>query len=213
MHRPTSQISDFLVQAFPEINREQQQLSLSVYRSLALGKPVAVEQLQKMTGLTAEFINQNLQSWPGVFFDDNKNVIGFWGITTREMPHRLEVNGQTSYAWCAWDSLFIPALLAETVQVSSLCPVTKNNIELEISSGRVKVIGDKPVYVSFLILNKAKMEEDVIAKFCHFVYFFDSKSVAEQWLSEHPGTFLLSLDDAFSIGNNFIAARYDLALH
>jgi len=208
-----AQISEFLVQAFPELNNEQQQLSLGIYRSLALGKPVAVEELQKMTGLTAEFIGQSLQSWPGVFFDDNKNVIGFWGITTREMPHRLNVNGQISYAWCAWDCLFIPALLAETVQVSSLCPVTKRKIKLEISPGRVKVIGDKPLYVSFLILDKAKMKEDVIAKFCHFVYFFDSKSVAEKWLSEHPGTFLLSLDDAFSIGNNFIAARYNLALH
>ena len=208
-----SQISDFLAQAFPEINNEQQQLSLSLYRSLALGKPVAIEQLQKLTGLAAEFINQNLQSWPGVFFDDNKSVIGFWGITTRETPHRLNVNGQISYAWCAWDSLFIPALLAETVQVSSLCPVTKRKIELEISPDRAKVIGDKPLYVSFLILDEAGMKEDIVAKFCHFVYFFDSKSVAEQWLSEHPGTFLLSLDDAFSIGKNFNAARYNLTLN
>ncbi len=213
MSRSTSRISDFLARAFPEIDSEQQQLSLSLYRSLALGKPVAVKQLQKTTGLTTKFINQNLQSWPGVFFDDNKNVIGFWGITTQEMPHRLTVNGLISYTWCAWDSLFIPALLGETVQVSSLCPVTNRKIELEISPNRAKVIGDKALYVSFLILDEAEMKEDIIAKFCHFVYFFDSKSVAEQWQSEHPGTFLLSLDDAFSIGKNFNAARYNLTLN
>ncbi len=207
-----SQISDFVVQAFPEINKEQQLLSLCLYRSLALGKSVAVEQLQKKTGLTAEFISQSLQSWSGVFFDDNKYVTGFWGLTTRETSHRLNVNGQTSYTWCAWDSLFIPALLSETVQVSSLCPVTKRKIELEISPDQVKVIGDKTLYVSFLVLDEAEMKEDIIAKFCHFVYFFDSKSVAEQWLSEHHGTFLLSLDDAFSIGKNFNAARYNLTL-
>lgn len=208
-----SQVSDFLVQAFPEINREQQQLSLHIYRSLALGKPVSVTQLQKLTGLTAGFISQNLQSWPGVFFDDHKNVVGFWGLTTRETSHRLNVDGQTSYTWCAWDSLFIPTLLAKTVQVSSLCPDTKRKIELEISPDQLKIIGDKPLYVSFLVLDEAEMKEDIIAKFCHFVYFFDSKSVAEQWLSEHPGTFLLSLVDAFSIGKNFNAARYNLTLN
>ncbi len=153
MNWSPNQISDFVVQAFPEINKEQQLLSLCLYRSLALGKPVAIEQLQKLTGLAVEFISQNLQSWPGVFFDDHRNVIGFWGITTRETSHRLNVNGQTSYTWCAWDSLFIPALLSETVQVSSLCPVTNNRIELEISPGRVKVIDDKILHVSFLVNN------------------------------------------------------------
>jgi len=211
MHWSPSQISDFLVQAFPEISNEQQQLSLSIYRSLALGKPVSIEQLQKKTGLTANFISQSLHSWPGIFFDNNKNVTGFWGITTRETPHRLNVNDQISYAWCAWDSLFIPDLLNETVQVSSLCPVTNNKIELEISPGRVKVFGDKSLYVSFLMPDKEEMMENVITKFCHFVYFFDSKSVAEQWSVEHPGTFLLSLDNAFSIGKNVNATRYNLA--
>jgi len=207
------QVSDYLIQAFPEINSEQQQLSLALYRSLALGKPVAVAHLEDATGLAGEVIDQTLQSWPGVFFDDNKNVIGFWGISNRETSHRLFVNGQTSYAWCAWDALFIPALLSETVQVSSQCPVTDSKIELVISPTRAKVIGDKPLFVSFLMPDMDGMKENVTTNFCHFVYFFDSLQVAEQWIAKHPGTFLLSLDDAFSIGNNVNAARYGLTLN
>jgi alkylmercury lyase len=207
------QVSDYLIQAFPEINGEQQQLSLSLYRALALGKPVVIEQLQASTGLTGEFIRQTLQSWPGVFFDDDNNVIGFWGITTREMPHRLAVNGHTSYAWCAWDTLFIPGLLDKTASVSSVCPVTGNRIELTVSPARADVADNKSLSVSFLMPDVNEFKNDVTSNFCHFVYFFDAQQVAEQWIAEHPGTFLLSIDDAFSIARNVNAARYKLVLN
>ena len=60
--------------------------------------------------------------------------------------------------------------------------------------------------------NMDKLNNDVTTDFCHFVFFFDSKSVAEQWIAEHPGTFLLSLEDAFLIGKEVNAARYNLSL-
>ena len=41
---------------------------------------------------------------------------------------------------------------------------------------------------------------DVIQTFCHFVHFFTSGEAGESWTAEHPGTFLLSLEDAFELG-------------
>jgi len=56
-----------------------------------------------------------------------------------------------------------------------------------------------PSVVSFLLPDRA-FDADVIQSFCHFVYFFASREAGEAWTSEHPGTFLLSLEEAFELG-------------
>lgn len=35
---------------------------------------------------------------------------------------------------------------------------------------------------------------------CHFVHFFASRQAGDSWTQEHGGTFLLSLDEAFEVG-------------
>jgi alkylmercury lyase len=40
------------------------------------------------------------------------------------MHHRFEINGLTLWTWCAWDSLFIPEILAQTARVASRDPET-----------------------------------------------------------------------------------------
>src|SRR5712692_746548 len=34
---------------------------------------------------------------------------------------------------------------------------------------------------------RAKVEEDVVLNFCHYVHFFRSAEAAQSWLSQHPG--------------------------
>jgi len=44
------------------------------------------------------------------------------------------------------------------------------------------------------------------------VYFFRSFKDGEAWISRHDGTFLLSLEEAFKVGQLVNAARYKGAL-
>ena len=53
--------------------------------------------------------------------------------------------------------------------------------------------------VSFL-LPETEFDAEVIQRFCHFVHFFASPEDGERWTAQHPGTFLLSVDDAYSLG-------------
>ena len=41
---------------------------------------------------------------------------------------------------------------------------------------------------------------DVIGSFCHFVHCFTGEPSALAWTDAHPGTFVLSLDDAITLG-------------
>lgn len=203
-------LSDLLIQAFPEMNQDEQWLALTLYRLLAEGRSVAIEQLAGIIEQPEASVKHTLRNWPGVFFDADDKVIGFWGISVVEMPHRLTVNATTVFCWCAWDTLFIPELLQARARVSSSCPITKHIIELEVSSDRVKTLSEHDVVVSFLKPDIADLKKDITASFCHFVYFFSGQGAGEQWCVEHPGSFLLSLDDAFIVGKAMNTARYQI---
>ncbi len=206
------QISNYFIQAFPAMNKLEQQIALAIYRLLALAKPVTIESIVKVTSHKKELIDNIVHSWPGVFFDDDNAIIGFWGITIAEMPHRMTINEHTVYAWCAWDALFIPELINVTTWVNSECPVTKQNIELQVSPTQVKAINNENVVVSFLKPDMDDFNNDITASFCHFVFFFANRKAGEQWCTEQPNTFLLSLDDAFTVGKQINADRYKLTL-
>jgi hypothetical protein len=44
------------------------------------------------------------------------------------------------------------------------------------------------------------MRDDVIESFCHYVLLFASRDAADVWIAEHPGTFVLDLEEAFDLG-------------
>jgi hypothetical protein len=40
---------------------------------------------------------------------------------------------------------------------------------------------------------------NVMATFCHFVFFFASPASGERWVAEHPGTFPSPLEEGMTI--------------
>ena len=114
--------------------------------------------------------------------------------------------------WCAWDTLFIPELLNATVTVSSACGETDDVVKLTVSPSGIQSVEPVDAVVSFLIPDEDELRENVTASFCHFVYFFRSREDGEAWVSEHDGTFLLSLEEAFTVGQKMNAARFNETL-
>ncbi len=58
-------------------------------------------------------------------------------LTTRPTPHLLRMSGRTLYAWCALDTLFIPGLVGQKMEVESRCPVSDTVIRLSVSPNGV----------------------------------------------------------------------------
>ena len=132
-----------------------------------------------------------LDSWRGVFYDDLNRVIGFWGMTIKEMKHHFEVNGKTVFTWCAWDALFIPELINTTANIISHCATTGEEIKLSISPEGVITAPSEYIMVSFLIPHENKLNENITTDFCQYVHFFNSCEAGEKWIASHKGTFLL----------------------
>ena len=196
-----------LATATPTLSDEQQQLAISVYRLLADGQPVDRDRLAIRTGLEPEHVTEMLTALPGVYLDDRDRVIGFWGLTIRPMAHRLLVDDRVLYAWCAWDTLFLPMLIGKPAQVQSTCPTTGAAISLTVHEYELTDVTPASTVLSFLHRDQP-FDADAIATFCHYVHFFTDRAAAEQWTSEHDGTFVISLADGAEIARLANAARF-----
>jgi len=211
---PTS-ISGALAQkvadAFPDLSATDQRIAVGLYRLLAEGEPVSPDLLAQHLDLSKNVVREVLNSWPAVYFNDEKNVVGFWGLALQEMPHRFKVNGRQLYTWCAWDSLFIPELLGKTAEVESTCPISGEIITLTVSPTRVENFSPEGAVVSFLSPTTS-FDMNIIASFCHYVLFFSSEASGKQWIADHEGTFLLTLEQAHEIGRLTNKATFGAAL-
>lgn len=195
----------------PKLDPTDQHLAVSLYRTLAEGRPVPVAVLAERSGLGEDRVAMTLAGWPGVFCDDTGSVIGFWGLALGEMANGYATGGRQLYTWCAWDTLFITPILNQVAEVSSSCPVTGCPVSLTVGPEGVRRVEPPETVVSFLSPH-SEWADDVLTTFCHYVLFFASPDACRQWLDGHPGTFLLSLADAFEVGRRFNALRLGQAL-
>lgn len=74
-----------VAKAVPDFNREEQEIALATYNRLAQGSPAPVADIAERVGVPEERVKALLATWPGVFLDEDKRVVGFWGLTI----HRL----------------------------------------------------------------------------------------------------------------------------
>lgn len=200
-------LSEFFIDTFPQMDRGEQVLARTIYQQLALGEPLPLERLARMTDQAIHTIKEAFEKWGGTFYNHGGDIIGFWGISIGKTPHRMKMNDINNYAWCAWDTLFIPELVGATAQISATCTTTKEAMSLTITPQWVR--SDKTnTRLSFLLPDEKAVQKNVATSFCHFVHFFISKKAGETWTAQNKSTFLLTLDEAFKVGKKVNAARY-----
>ena len=209
----TNQLMDTLVERVvalrPTRSQAERDFALGVYRLLAEDTPVSPERLAESLSWSVADVGRMLGTWPALMqTDDDGAIVGFGGLTQIPTKHKLEVGGRTLYTWCAWDSLFIPAILSRPALVESSCPVTGTTIRLTTSANGATTVEPPGVVVSFPIPDLEKMRDDVRANFCELVFFFASHDVGEGWIRDHEGTFLLTLDEAVEVGRQKNVAQF-----
>ena len=198
--------------AMPRLSATEQRIALTLIRQLALGAPVGVSRLASAAEVSEARITDTLDHLPGVFRDEEQRVVGFMGLTVVEMGHhRIHVDGRPLSAWCAWDTLFLPELLGETAYVTSRSPTSGAEISMTVTPTGPADLTPSDTLVSFL-LPRTEFDADIIQRFCHFVHFFASREDGARWTAEHPGTFLLTVEDAYRLGELTNRAAFGAAL-
>jgi alkylmercury lyase len=192
---------------FPRLDAEGERVARTLYRLLARGHPVTAEVLADAASADVDVVTAALNRWHGVHRDSSGAVTGFWGLALAATPHRLSIAGRTLNAWCAWDTLFLPALLESTAEVESICPATGAQLRFVVAPSGVREAPSGAV-MSFVTPEHAQVQADVVRHFCRFVHFFAASDGAREWLERHPGTFAVSLAEAWRLARVKLSAQY-----
>jgi len=193
------EVAAAIVRAMPRFEEDERRLATAIYRGLAEARPVRLTEAAERAGLGESRVRQIVDGMSGVYRDDAGDIIGFWGLALEKMPHRLEVDGREVTTWCAWDPLFIVPLLGVDGRVRSNDPRSGQEVSLTVSAGGVSQIDPIGAVVSFRVPD-ASWDDTVVHSFCHYVLYFTSRESGQRWVDDHPGTLLLSVEDAFEVG-------------
>lgn len=204
MSQLLTELQTLFTKAFPDLNKTEQQQAIQLYKILAKGQPVAIEDYATDIGLTAEVTRQLLDSWTGVSFNDHHLIDGFWGASTTETSHRFIINQQMLYTWCAWDLLFMPVIFQQTIEATTTCPISKKTISLTISDHGVEKIEPVGAMITFIKPKLEALKKDVTGSFCQYIFFVESESTGKQWQQNQSNGFLLDINQGFELGKDII---------
>ncbi len=188
-----------LTKANVALDPDGQRHARTLLRTLAHGDPVSAATLADATGQRPDEAVAFIDGLPGIYRDDDGNVVGMWGLAaTHFPPHAYRVGDTDLFTWCAWDPFILTDWLGGTAEVASVDAQTKEPVSFRIDRGRAVDLSHPGLVLSFKLVDE--WDADVIASFCHFVHYFTDEQSAQAWTAEHPDTFVLSLDDAIRLG-------------
>ncbi len=176
-------------EAFPTLFR-------AMLRQLAAGRPVSPLSLARALEWPTTTVVETLAKARGVEYDAQGSVVGY-GLTLKETPHAFEIDRKRLFTWCALDTLFFPALLEKTARVSSTCAVTGAPVSITVSPQEVCEAAPSETMLSLVQPDGA---DSIRRAFCRHVHFIASHQAARQWELTHPEIVVVSVVDAFRIG-------------
>ena len=99
------------------------------------------------------------------------------------------------HTWCAWDTLFLPALSRQTAAVRSLCPVSGSVVELVVAPDGVMSAHPADLNVSFPPL-AATDTADITGSFCCHTCFLAGADAARTWRETRADDSVFDIDTA-----------------
>lgn len=163
-------------------------------RLLALGRPVALDELASVAGRPAPAVEALLRAQPGVEWDDDGSLVGA-GISLRRTEYRYTVADRTLYTWCAGDTLLFTVILGKPAVAEARCPATGRPIRVGVAPDALVSVDPPEAVVSQL--QPAAQVCDIRGEICDHGHFFASPDAASQWLEAHPDGSVLSVAQAF----------------
>lgn len=171
-------------------------LFVVLLRELRNGAPVSPAALASSLDWPVRRVTAALKRAVSTEWDDDGNVVGY-GLTLRETAHAFEIDGRRLYTWCAFDTLFFPALIDRTAHVVSRCAVTGVPVSLTITPTVMQDVAPAGAAVSLILPQDTS---DIRAAFCCHVHFFASVATGQKWAATHHGIEVVSVEDAFAVG-------------
>lgn len=180
---------------------------IQAIRLLAEGEPVSAWQLASASQMTLDEVKDSFKelSHYGAEFDTEGNLVSTV-LSLNPTVHQFRVHERDLFAWCALDTLFLPALLGQPAVVESRCPTTAVDIQLTITPEGVEALDPPDTVLSVVIPGVTPgcavgTKSGPQGSLCSAIYFFGSHEAASTWLATHPGLAILSVHEAWQLAH------------
>jgi alkylmercury lyase len=193
-----TELIDILMARKTVLSPDSAQLSLHILELLAEAQPVSPERLAEKSGQSVEMIRSSFAALQncGCEFNEQGDLIGD-ALTLSPTHHRFRIRNHDLYAWCALDTLFLPALLKESADICSICPQTGQTIALRVSPHGIEAA--MPAEMALSIVFSPGCTSGINGTFCGQIHFFASAEAARQWVQDRADFVVLSLNEAFEV--------------
>jgi hypothetical protein len=111
---------------------EQARLLVGILRAVAEGCPVDDTRIDRLAEEVGMARDEARAFRSRTERDVADRVIGVLRLSQGDHPHRFVVNGEPLSAWCAEDTLFLPALLGQPATVEPPSPVSGETVRLTV---------------------------------------------------------------------------------
>src|SRR5262249_25432850 len=94
-------------------------------------------------------------------------------------------------------------------------PENGETVRLVVTPDRIESVEPSGAVISFVQHDAQAFRStasNIMAKFCHYVFFFTSRQSGERWVAKHSGTFLYSLEEALTLAKRLNARNFGLEL-
>ncbi len=206
-----NKIVDNAVQA-NQLDAQTQRMVVTMFRLLAEGQPVSAARFADAMQIPVEVVRKIIATVPAEALDrdDDGNVVAFSGLTLEETDHRMEIDGKVLYGWCAFDTLFLSALLGKSAEITSKEPESGETIQFKFGPGGYE--GSSEVVMSLLDAPPEEMRNNVRAAFCHNVHFFANSDSAARYAQDHADLAVVPISDAVALAGLWNERIYGDAL-
>ena len=188
----TEELAKTIVESWEAAPPSILKVVMSLLQLLQHGKPVTPEELASAIGLDVG-VAVKLARRLGAEFDEEGNLVG-WGLTLVPTPHRYRANGHDLYAWCAADTISFPSVLNHTAVIESPDPISGEIVRLTVTPNGIEGLNPSSAVVSWSLESDL---DNIRGSFCNLTHFFASRDTAAQYVKDHPGLAIVSVDSVF----------------
>lgn len=194
--------------AYETIPKEALDLDLRVtvrtIQALAEGKPVPPRQLASLWEMPLEQVQAVLDgavTAGRAEVDTNGDLIG-GVLSLNPTLHRISIDGEQLYAWCAYDAIYAPGVVGKTAHIDSQDPITGEPIQVTITPSNVAEVRPGGAVVS-VVGPDTDMRGGPDSPRCSQMLFFASHDSANKWLQDRTNVSTLTVEEAFEIAWQF----------
>lgn len=179
-------------------------LTIRTIQGLSKGQPISPDELAEMWEVPLEQVRTVLQAAAengNAEIDSDGNLVG--GILSlNPTSHSIFIGDRKLYAWCAYDAIYAPGVLAETARIESQDPVTGSPIQVVVTPQGIGEVNPKEAVVS-IVQGNTDMRGGPESPRCTQMLFFESSESASQWVKDRSGVAILTVEEVFDLAREF----------